>query len=149
MLYNRGGEIEIQLDSPDNLVVMTDRLRLKQIILNLGRNSLKFVTKGFIRFRAAVIDEKVVIFIEDSGPGIPLSKHDKLFVKFQESLDSLCQGTGIGLSLCKSLADLMECDLSLDESYVSGIEGCPGTRFVLALNKAPMPLEMIESTRRS
>ena len=64
--------------------------------LNLGRNSLKFVTKGFIRFRASVDKSSgmVVIFVEDSGPGVPMEKRNKLFNKFQESLDSLHQGTG-------------------------------------------------------
>jgi signal transduction histidine kinase len=72
---------------------MTDRLRLKQVCLNLARNSVKFIDKGFIRLRAEVIDNEVHVFIEDSGSGIPEEKKGQLFRKFQESLDSLSQGT--------------------------------------------------------
>ena len=140
MLYNRGDNVDIQVECPDHLAVMTDRIRLKQIILNLSNNSRKFVSKGFIRVRADVIDGKVHMFVEDSGPGIPLAKRRKLWDKYQESLDSLNQGTGIGLSLCQDLIHLMNGDIWLDEEYDSGITGCPGARFVVNLNAAPLEL---------
>ena len=76
---------------------------------------------------------QVFLAVEDSGPGIPKEKRDFLFAKFQESLDSLNQGTGIGLFLCKNLADLLGGDLRLDPEYDSGFEGNPGTRFVVSL----------------
>eukprot|EP00977_Amphora_coffeiformis_P017534 scaffold5772_cov188-Amphora_coffeaeformis.AAC.15 len=79
-------------------------------------------------------DGHIRIFVEDSGPGIPLEKQDKLFEKFQSSLDSLAQGTGIGLSLCRDLAELMNGSIALDPSFDSGIDGFPGTRFVIDLN---------------
>ena len=142
MLYRRGNDIQVQVECPPNLVIMSDRLRLKQIVLNLGRNSLKFVNKGFIRLRAVVddVDNSVLIYIEDSGPGIPLEKRKKLFAKFQESLDSLHQGTGIGLCLCLNLMDLMGGEIMLDEEYDSGIPGQPGTRFVIRLNCSPLAI---------
>lgn len=138
MLYRRGDNVQVSVECPENMVVMTDRLRLKQIVLNLGRNSAKFVDKGFIRFRVAVLDELVHLYVEDSGPGIPSEKREKLFSKFQESLDALNQGTGIGLSLCKDLCELMNGDIWLDETYDSGVEGCPGTRFAINLNTKPI-----------
>lgn len=146
MLYSRGSGFEVIVEcEPDVLIFMADKLRLKQIILNLGRNSSKFVEKGFVRLRAVADrtghDEEgegmagnVMIYIEDSGPGIPLEKRGKLFHKFQESLDSLNQGTGIGLAVCRRLIDLMGGDIVLDESHDSGIPGCPGARFVVHLN---------------
>jgi signal transduction histidine kinase len=96
MLYCRDSNITVSIDCPEDLVIQCDRLRLKQIVLNLGRNALKFVKnpEGFIRFRATVVDDSVIIHIEDSGPGIPANKRNRLFNKFQESLDSLHQGTG-------------------------------------------------------
>ena len=141
MLYRRGSSFEVQVDCPANLFVVSDRLRLKQVVLNLARNSIKFVEVGFIRMRADVIDNKVHIFIEDSGPGIPEGKSKHLFAKFQDSLDSLKQGTGIGLSLCQNLADLMGAEIWHDESFVSGVEGCLGTRFVINLNRPPLSLD--------
>lgn len=93
MLPQRDTKFEIQVECKEGLVVMTDRLRLKQVCLNLARNSVKFVDKGFVRLRAEIINEHVHVFIEDSGPGIPFEKREMLFAKFQESLDSLSQGT--------------------------------------------------------
>lgn len=67
MLHQRDSQVKVQIYCPKNVVVMSDRLRLNQVILNLGRNSAKFVEKGFIRIRAEIIDDEVVLMIEDSG----------------------------------------------------------------------------------
>jgi len=142
MLYCRGDNFEVTVDCPKNLIVSTDRLRLTQVILNLGRNSSKFVIEGFIRLRASVVDGNVQLCVEDSGMGIPLEKREQLFHKFQDSLDSLSQGTGIGLCLCQNLVELMKADIFLDESFDSGINGYPGTRFVIDLNVPPLKLDL-------
>lgn len=139
MFYQRSTGVKIEVDCPPHLLVVTDRIRLKQVILNLGRNAAKFVTSGFVRFRALQGDgDKLLIYVEDSGPGIPEEKRHELFQKFQPSLDLLSQGTGIGLSLCKNLVRLLNGDLWLDVNYDSGIEGCPGARFVIQLPFPPI-----------
>ncbi|KAG7354498.1 signal transduction histidine kinase [Nitzschia inconspicua] len=146
MLPQRDPKFTVQVDCPDGLVVMTDRLRLKQVCLNLARNSVKFISEGFIRLRAEVINNEVHIYLEDSGPGIPDSKKDMLFSKFQESLDSLSQGTGIGLFLCKNLVALMDGEIYLDEDYDSGVPGNPGTRFVVNLKQPPIDPKIIHDS---
>ena len=93
MLPQRETKFDVQIECPDGLATMTDKLRLRQVVLNLARNSVKFVDKGFIKLRAEVVNGEVTIFVEDSGPGIPKEKREILFNKFQESLDSLSQGT--------------------------------------------------------
>jgi signal transduction histidine kinase len=98
MLYRRGSKIKVILECPENLVVVSDHLRLKQITLNLGRNSAKFMSQGFIRLRAEVVEGNVRLSVSDSGCGISVKKRELLFQKFQESLDSLSQGT---VGLCK------------------------------------------------
>ena len=85
-------------------------------------------------------DGTVEISVEDSGVGVPKEKRKLLFQKFQDSLDVLSQGTGIGLFLCKNLVELMDGDIYLDEHFNSGVEGCPGTRIVIRLNKKPSKL---------
>ena len=86
-------------------------------------------------------DKQVVVYIEDSGPGIPIEKRPELFTKYQPSLDLLKQGSGLGLSLCKRLMSAMCGDEWLEETYDSGIAGCPGARFVIELNVAPLDVE--------
>ena len=93
MLHQRNSKYQVEIDCPRHLFVTTDRLRLKQVVLNLGRNSAKFVDSGYVRLRAQVVDGIVEVSVEDSGPGIPPDKRNLLFSKFQESLDSLSQGT--------------------------------------------------------
>ena len=93
MLYRRGSKVKLIVDCPENLWVMTDTLRLKQVILNLGRNSTKFIDERFIRLKAEEVDNNVRLFVDDSGSGIPVDKRQRLFAKFQESLDMLSQGT--------------------------------------------------------
>jgi signal transduction histidine kinase/CheY-like chemotaxis protein len=142
MIYNRRENFEVLIDCADGFTILADRLRLTQVILNLARNSAKFVTTGYVRLRAEVVGEgNVVISVEDSGPGIPSEKRGIIFSKFQESLDSLNQGTGIGLCLCKHLTELMKGDLALDETFDSGIPHCPGTRFEVNLRTSIVDLD--------
>ena len=156
MLYRRGHNYTVEIDCcPRNLVINTDRLRLKQTILNLATNAAKFVRKGYIRIGAKLQEQhpssdndgdgsknnySVQLFVEDSGPGIPLEKRVDLFQKFQDSLDFMHQGTGVGLSLCKNLVELMGGDIYLDETFDSGIQGFPGTRFVVDLKTEPVSI---------
>lgn len=133
MLYTRDENFRVIIICPENLIIQADRLRLKQVILNLARNAAKFCTKGFIRLRASVEDEAIILSVEDSGPGIPEEKRGVLFDRFQRSLDVTSQGTGVGLNLCKYLVELMGGELWLDEGYQSGIEACPGARLVVDL----------------
>jgi len=144
LLRHRSNNFDLIVDCPAHLVVITDRMRLKQIVLNLANNSIKFVNQGYIRLRAAVVDEHVEIFVEDSGPGISRERRSMLFARFQESLDSLNQGTGMGLSLCKTLVDLMGGEITLDEHFDSGVVGYPGTRFIVRLKIPPVQIESID-----
>lgn len=94
MLMQRGGKISVDVSCESGTYALADGLRLKQIMMNLGRNSAKFVDEGFIRLTAKPFGDGLVqIAVEDSGPGIPEEKKKMLFQKYQESLDMLSQGT--------------------------------------------------------
>jgi signal transduction histidine kinase len=98
-------------------------------------NSFKYVEHGYIQLSAEIAAGRVRLLIDDSGPGIPPEKLGRLFAKFQESLDVQDQGAGIGVCLSKQLVNLMGGDLFLNKSFDSGIENCPGTRFVVDLKR--------------
>jgi CheY-like chemotaxis protein len=90
-----------------------------------------------------LVDGLIELYVEDSGPGIPVEKRGALFEKFQSSLDVLSQGTGIGLDLCENLTHLLNGDIWLDETYDSGVKDSPGARFVIRLNTPPISSEAI------
>jgi two-component system, sensor histidine kinase ChiS len=74
MLASRGSMVTVEINCPQHFYVLSDSLRLNQVVLNLGRNSVKFVEEGFVRLSASVVDGHVRISVEDSGPGIPTEK---------------------------------------------------------------------------
>jgi len=96
MLYQRKFNFAIEVDCSENLVIMTDRIRLKQIFLNLANNSCKFVDEGFVRIGAYVGDDgNVHCFVEDSGPGIPASKRGNLWKNIPAVVRFIEPGNGI------------------------------------------------------
>mmetsp|Transcript_11948 Transcript_11948/g.34526 ORF Transcript_11948/g.34526 Transcript_11948/m.34526 type:complete len:1265 (-) Transcript_11948:28-3822(-) len=150
MLFRHDNEFQVCVEcTPHDLTIESDCLRLKQIMLNLGRDAAKFTQSGFIRLRADVVDLSIVgghgkrvrLYVEDSGPGIPIMNRRHLFSKFQQSLEVVHQGCGIGLCLCKNLLDVMGGSIRLDEDYDSGIPDHPGARFVIDMNAEPLEAE--------
>jgi PAS domain S-box-containing protein len=103
--------------------VSADRTRFKQILINLGSNAVKYgKTSGNVQIRAARTEQGMLrLSVRDDGIGIPLEKQAKIFQPFhragQES--GPIEGTGIGLSISKRLAELMGGRV--------GFESTPGT----------------------
>jgi len=89
--------------------------RIRQILLNLAGNSIKFTSKGEVVIRVTLEEEKdgqaaVRFAISDTGPGIPQDRMDRLFQSFSQVDSSTTRkygGTGLGLSISKRLAELM------------------------------------------
>jgi len=138
MVPQRSAPFRLLTECPEGLFVVSDRLRLKQILLNLCRNSARYVSKGYVKVGAGVVDGRVQFFVEDSGHGISKAARKKLFSKFQESLEVMDQGSGVGLCLCKSMAGVLNGDIWLDEDFDSGVQGFPGSRFIIGLDKEPI-----------
>ncbi len=108
-------ELTIDDDVPDALV--GDSLRLRQIVLNLIGNAIKFTpTQGKVTTRALVVGRdgdkpRVRFSVTDTGIGIPPEKVGALFQRYAQADASTARnygGTGLGLSICKSLVELME-----------------------------------------
>ena len=132
--------LRIQVPSPRECAwtVQADRQRLKQVLLNLASNAVKYNRHGgSISLTCHAGDDgRVRIAVADTGPGIPADKLPRLFTQFDRlgAEHSEVQGTGIGLVLAKRLAEAMGGALT-----VASVEG-QGTAFTLELSLAMEPV---------
>ena len=106
--------LSILPETHQNLVFYTDPNRFKQIFLNLLKNALKFTEKGSIEFgleHDLESDHPLKFYVKDTGVGIPDKMKDNIFGMFRQANESLSRtynGVGIGLSISKSLTELLD-----------------------------------------
>ena len=111
--------------------ISTDVKRLKQILVNLLKNALKFTDSGSIEFGYTVINvsghNHLKFFVSDSGIGIAKEKQKIIFDQFRQVDDSLTRtygGTGLGLSICKKLLNKMGGDIWVNSELNRGSVFC-------------------------
>lgn len=123
-------ELEFLQDFPDSDVsVMTDPMRLQQVVTNFLTNANKFTSRGYIKlgYRLLPGGNEVGIFVEDSGKGIPSDELKMIFSRFYKH-DEFAQGTGLGLSICQSIVERMQGRIEVDSEEGSG------SRFTIVLS---------------
>ncbi|MEA2105439.1 MAG: response regulator [Bacteroidota bacterium] len=98
-------------EKKQNIIILTDPLRLTQIISNLIDNALKFTNEGFIKFGYEIQKSDTLLFyVKDSGIGMDQKKKEVIFERFRKIEDDktkLYRGAGLGLAICKSLTELL------------------------------------------
>ncbi|HWA62731.1 MAG TPA: ATP-binding protein [Caulobacteraceae bacterium] len=111
----KGLELRLRAPEDDGRLYLADEMRLRQVILNLLNNGVKFTKEGWVELAVEVTDEdqfdQVRFTITDTGVGIPLDRRDKLFERFSQVDSSVARtygGTGLGLAICKGLVELMD-----------------------------------------
>lgn len=106
-------QVELVLSTPnfDGLTIMTDEIRLKQVLINLLSNAFKFTSKGTVEFGYKIQDDKDIrFFVKDSGTGISINLQRAIFERFRQGdVDRQAQiaGTGLGLAISKGLVELL------------------------------------------
>ena len=114
--------VELRIDEPSNaneLILNTDIARLQQILTNLLTNACKYTEEGSITLAYRHDKTEWEFSVTDTGCGIPPEKAETIFERF-EKLDSFKQGTGLGLNICRRIAELVGGRVYLDTSYTGG-----------------------------
>ena len=121
-----------------------DPVRLRQIIINLAGNAIKFTERGSVVVAARTLeraDGRVVLLfsVRDSGIGIPAEHHERIFEPFAQADGSTSRsygGTGLGLTICKRLVDAMNGLIWIESEPGKGSEFCFTVPVGLAVRKA-------------
>jgi signal transduction histidine kinase len=123
--------LEMWLDLPDALpLVEADRDAIRQVLLNLVGNSLKFTEHGHIRLYASIGSDGVALAVEDTGVGISSEDQARVFDRFFQTGDVLTakpQGSGLGLAICREILEQHGSEL-----HVQSVPG-QGSTFVFRL----------------
>ncbi len=121
-------DLSLTLDSGeagDELILRIDPDRIRQILLNLVSNAVKFTTTGGVTLRTRYSEAtgRLRVEIVDTGAGIPPEKQDSLFKRFSQidgSLTRAQSGTGLGLAICKGLAEAMGGEIGVESHIGEG-----------------------------
>ncbi len=140
----KGLTLHCEIDVSTPAVVRTDPIRLRQILVNLLGNAIKFTASGSVRCRLKWdhAEEMLIFDVSDTGPGIPASLLPNLFTPFTQGKNNAMQqreGAGLGLAISRKLAAMMSGDIRVVHSDSSG------TEFAVRV-VAPRVLSKIKST---
>ena len=121
------GSVQLLADVPDSVrLVETDSAKLKQVIINLVGNAVKFTHEGTVTVRLDLADDgqtPTAISVVDTGIGIPKDRLEAIFEAFQQAEAGTSRkygGTGLGLALSRSICLLMGYDLIVESKVGTG-----------------------------
>jgi signal transduction histidine kinase len=115
--------LHFERDQIPRMRVLVDRTKLREILLSLLSNAVKFTRAGTIRLSGRVDQGSLVLEVEDSGPGIAPADHERIFdpfVQIEAPLTRQMGGTGLGLTVARRLAHLMGGEIEVRSELGSG-----------------------------
>ncbi|MCU0720445.1 MAG: PAS domain-containing protein [Pirellula sp.] len=132
---HKGIELNLEIGSDLPACIQSDPLRLRQVLVNLIGNAIKFTERGSVTVRAHLDNnrEHLVIEIVDTGIGLTAKQVKKLFGAFEQADASTTRkygGTGLGLRISKRLAELIGGEISIESDFGRG------STFALRLSKS-------------
>jgi len=118
-------KINFTIKYPKNLILNSDKQRLRQVLDNLIRNSVDFVPikDGMISVEAKIKEKNIIFSVTDNGPGIPKEKQSHIFKKFYQIDTSATRkhgGTGLGLVICKGITEGLDGKIWLESEFGKG-----------------------------
>lgn len=126
LAHDKGLDLATDIEHGMPSALVGDPSRLRQILLNLVGNAIKFTEKGEIRLGARRQGDGpdgpfVRLWVADTGPGIPIDAQKRMFEDFTQ-LDNHAPGVGLGLSICRRLVELMGGVIEVDSKPGNGSE---------------------------
>ena len=119
----KGIELFTDIDYSLYPEISGDPTRIRQIILNLLKNAVKFTEKGYVKIKMQKISDFLEFSVTDTGIGIKPEYKEKLFTNFWQGDPSITRkygGTGLGLSICKSLITKMNGEIYVNDNPDGG-----------------------------
>lgn len=143
---DKGVTIDYTIEKGTPMYLEGDPIRIRQVVMNLVSNAVKFTPEGKVTVEVGFdkIDAKrynIIVEINDTGIGIPKDRIDKIFDSYEQADGSTSRhfgGTGLGLTICKNLVDLM--DGFIEVESVPG----KGASFIITV-----PLVLAEEQRQN
>jgi PAS domain S-box-containing protein len=122
----RAAEVSLRIELPPQAAALhTDGRLLRQVLINLGSNALKFTRSGQVTLSLRadpITHQPLAIEVSDSGIGIPPDRMDSIFQPFEQVSNAAHEfpGTGLGLAICRSLCDALGFRLSVESEEGRG-----------------------------
>lgn len=128
-------KLHMTTDFPDDYTIHSDERRIQQVLINYLTNACKNTQEGEIHLHASHTEHpgKITFSVTDTGRGIPEEKADVIFTRFTK-LHQEVQGSGLGLSICQTIASKLNGEVYLDTTYPDRSTGATGARFVFVVN---------------
>ena len=109
----------------EELIIMSDRSRIRQVLINFVGNAIKFTDSGYIEIGLDLRKGEIIFYVKDTGIGIPKDYHEKIFDRFRQVEAAQTRkhgGNGLGLAITKNLAELLGGRIWLEsEPYVGSV----------------------------
>lgn len=120
LVEDKGLELRVDLRASNNLIIENDRKIVRQIVINLISNAIKFTHEGYISVHSSYHNNKLVIAVEDSGTGISKEDLQTIFDEFTQlkNANSSTKGSGLGLALSKQLSNAIGGELVISSQGV-------------------------------
>ncbi len=132
----------ISMSVSPSLFVMADAIRLRQVLLNLVSNALKYSPHGTpIDIAAGADSEYVTVCVRDYGSGVPAEEQNRLFERFirlERDMNSPTRGAGLGLYICRQLVEAMGGTIWVQSTGQNG----EGSTFFFTLRLAPSQIQV-------
>ncbi len=118
----KGLSLSVEI-APEVDKIVSDERRIRQILINLTNNAIKFTEKGVVKIGCLKRDSRIEVEIRDSGIGIKDENIGKLFKPFQQldiGTSRKYEGTGLGLSVCKRILDMLGGTIRVKSQFRKG-----------------------------